>query len=85
IVCDQAEQIKRSGKSLLRVVNPQVINGQQTTRTIHKQDEKGSKAAVLVRIISLPRESDGDARRFETLVSKIVGATNWQNAIRASD
>ncbi len=44
-----------------------------------------SKATVLVRVISVPRENEEDASRFENLVSKIVAATNWQNSIRASD
>jgi hypothetical protein len=38
-----------------------------------------------VRVISVPRENDQDSGRFENLVSKIVAATNWQNAIRPSD
>lgn len=85
IICDQAERQSRGGRDLVRVVNPQVINGQQTTRTLHKHASRSSKATVLVRVISVPRESEADTFRFENLVSKIVAATNWQNAIRASD
>jgi|ERR1017187_193054 hypothetical protein len=85
IICDAAEKSSRGGRNVLRVVNPQVINGQQTTRTLHKNAGRHSKAAVLVRVISVPRENDEDSSRFEKLVSKIVAATNWQNAIRASD
>jgi len=36
-------------------------------------------------VISVPRDSDEESSRFDNLVSKIVAATNWQNAIRASD
>jgi hypothetical protein len=85
IICDQAEQLNRSGRKMMRIVNPQVINGQQTTRTLHKKATKDSKATVLVRVISVPRDSDEESSRFDNLVSKIVAATNWQNAIRASD
>ncbi len=85
IICDSAEKTSRSGRDIVRLVNPQVINGQQTTRTLHKTIGKQSKAAVLVRVISVPRENGNDPRRFEKLVSKIVAATNWQNAIRPSD
>jgi hypothetical protein len=85
IVCDSAEQVSHSGSKVLRLVNPQIINGQQTTRTLHECVGKSSKATVLVRVISVPRDSDPDAQRFENLVSRIVAATNWQNAIRASD
>lgn len=85
IVCDEAEQLSRSGRKLMRIVNPQVINGQQTTRTLHKKAGKNSKATVLVRVISVPRDSDEESNRFDNLVSKIVAATNWQNAIKPSD
>jgi hypothetical protein len=85
IVCDAAEQVSRGGNKVLRLVNPQIINGQQTTRTLHECANKSTKATVLVRVISVPRETDQDALRFENLVSRIVAATNWQNAIRASD
>jgi len=85
IICDKAEQISRGGCKVMRVINPQVINGQQTTRTLHKKAGPNSRATVLVRVISVPRENNEDSNRFENLVSKIVAATNWQNAIRASD
>ncbi len=85
IICDSAERLSRGGRNMIRVVNPQVINGQQTTRILHQHAARNSKATVLVRVISVPRESEEDASRFENLVSKIVAATNWQNAIRASD
>lgn len=85
IVCDEAEQVGRGGNQVLRLVNPQIINGQQTTRTLHECAGRGSKATVLVRVISVRRDDDSASRRFENLVSRIVAATNWQNAIRASD
>jgi hypothetical protein len=69
--------------AVLRVSNPQVINGQQTTRTLH--DAPQSRASVLVRVISIPRgQRDGESQ-FEQMVSNIVAATNWQNAILQSD
>lgn len=85
VICDSAEQVSRSGRQLLRLVNPQIINGQQTSRTLHRCSERSANATVLVRVISVPRDSDDDSGRFENLVSRIVGATNWQNAIRPSD
>jgi hypothetical protein len=85
IVCDTAEQLSRSGKKVLRLLNPQIINGQQTTRTLHGHANNNSKATVLVRVISVPRETDEEGRQFDRLVSRIVAATNWQNAIRPSD
>ena len=85
VICDSAEQVSRGGNRVLRLANPQIINGQQTTRTLHECASKSSKSTVLVRVISVPRETDEEAQRFEKLVSQIVAATNWQNAIRASD
>src|SRR5712664_1438356 len=84
IICDEAERKGRAGRDILHVTNPQVINGQQTTRTLSWLDGRSSGASVLVRVICVPREGDS-SDRFETLVTKLVGATNSQNAIRASD
>ncbi len=85
IVCDTAQKLGGQGRELLRVVNPQIINGQQTTRTLFSQNSNNLKASVLVRVISIPRDSDGGSNGFEALVSRIVAATNSQNAIRPSD
>lgn len=85
IVCDAAEKRSRSGKDFLRLVNPQIINGQQTTRTLHEYARTGVRAAVMVRVISVPRGTAEESQRFEQLISKIVAATNWQNEIKASD
>lgn len=85
IICDEAKQESSRGRNILRVTNPQVINGQQTTRTLAREVRKGARASVLVRVIRVPRDANGDSNSFEMLVSRIVSATNWQNAIRASD
>lgn len=85
IVCDDARQESSRGRNILRVTNPQVINGQQTTRTLASNTRKGPRASVLVRVIRVPREPGKRAGSFDTLVSRIVSATNWQNAIRPSD
>ncbi len=85
IICDDAKQESSRGQNVLRVTNPQIINGQQTTRTLARVSQKNQKASVLVRVIRVPRETGTSENHFETLVSKIVSATNWQNAIRASD
>jgi urease gamma subunit len=85
IICDDVAEVKREGKKVLTVTNPQVINGQQTTRTLHAAGKAAAKSAVLVRIIKVPRNPGDSEWEFERLVSKIVAATNWQNAIKASD
>jgi hypothetical protein len=85
VICDDAKQEGSRGKNLIRVSNPQVINGQQTTRTLARSARKASRASVLVRVICVPRSVTDDGDHFNTLVSSIVAATNWQNAIRTSD
>jgi hypothetical protein len=85
IVCDDASQESSRGRNILRVANPQVINGQQTTRTLARSIANRPGASVLVRVIRVPRSAERGGNDFETLVSRIVSATNWQNAIRPSD
>jgi hypothetical protein len=85
ILCDEAKKVSSQGRDVLRVSNPQVINGQQTTRTLARKAMAARKASVICRVIRVPRGgSDGDDE-FDSLVSQIVEATNWQNAIKSSD
>jgi hypothetical protein len=86
LICDSARKTAERGQAVLRVTNPQVINGQQTTRVLFRAPTLQAKeAAVIVRVISVPRGDVSGQSRFEQLVSNIVAATNWQNAILASD
>jgi hypothetical protein len=83
IVCDEARQITDRRQKLLRVSNAQIINGQQTTRTLAGTNARTS--TVLVKVIAVSRDSDEDQRRYSHLVSEIVSATNRQNAIGQVD
>jgi len=85
IICDEAEKKSRQGKDILQVSNPQIINGQQTTRTLAAHAADARRASVLVKVIRVPRCTDGGSNGFESLVSRIVAGTNWQNKITASD
>ena len=52
IVCDAAEQVSRGGIKVLRLVNPQIINGPtDDAHTLLKCASKGGRATVLVRVI----------------------------------
>ncbi|HEX9340498.1 MAG TPA: AIPR family protein [Thermoplasmata archaeon] len=83
LVCDLATRIQEGGREFFRVRNPQIINGQQTTRQLHMYAKKG--ASVLVRLIQIPRTGENGEHYFDKMVSNIVKATNWQNEILASD
>jgi hypothetical protein len=85
IVCDEAERKSSQSKDILQVGNPQIINGQQTTRTLAAFPQNAAKGSVLVKVIQVPRLAGGNSEAFEELVSRIVAGTNWQNAIRPSD
>jgi hypothetical protein len=83
IVCDQAKQIKDVGSNIIKVRNAQIINGQQTTRTLTLSEK--NNAEVLVKLIEIPRDDETNKNQYKHLVSEIVSATNWQNAISQSD
>jgi hypothetical protein len=83
IVCEDAKKEQQGGEDVIVIDGAQIINGQQTTRSLNS-NEKGSKNTnVLVKIIKIPRdEADID---YDKLINSIVRATNWQNYIRPSD
>lgn len=83
IVCDGAKQIKKGISNIIRVSNPQIINGQQTTRTLALLPK--NNAEVLVKLIEIPRAEEKHKTQYRHLISEIVSATNWQNSISQSD
>jgi AIPR protein len=83
-VCDSARLESADERSILTVTNPQIINGQQTTRVLNEVNDGAKKARVLVRVMVIPRDAENAEKRAE-LVSDIVQATNWQNSIKLSD
>lgn len=82
IVCDNVKRVTEGGQDLLYVDRPQIINGQQTTRTLN--DASPTDGSVLVKVIKIPRHA-GDDEQYDKLVNSIVRATNWQNHINPSD
>jgi hypothetical protein len=85
IVCDHAEKRSHVGRDLLRVTNPQIINGQQTCRMLAAYEKESAAASVLVKVMQVPRDDGRSPEAFERLVSAIVAGTNWQNAIKPAD
>ena len=81
IVADRVEQVTTGAKVRMRMWNPQVVNGQQTVRSLDRA--KGNYSKVLIRVIRLDqRESAGG---FGGVVGDIVQATNRQNFVGAAD
>ncbi len=65
--------------------NPQIINGQQTSRVLSAHPKEAAKASVLVKAMQVPKDPSGGGDAFDGLLSRIVQGTNWQNAISPSD
>lgn len=86
IVCDGLLPTGGQRNQRLLVSNPQIINGQQTTRTLNLAGKRAADAQVLVRVIQVDRDThDGSRSDYDDLVSNIVKATNWQNSITPAD
>lgn len=83
ILCEDAKKESAKGRDLLRVSNPQVINGQQTTRSLAQAGKDAARASVLVKVLKVPRQLKADG--FDALVGNVVAGTNRQNAVSAAD
>ena len=64
---------------------PQIVNGQQTTRVLEEAGTKARKVSVLVRVIEVPPELAGELSGDGSLTGQIVKATNRQNRISSAD
>jgi hypothetical protein len=84
MVCNDAKRELQEGEDVLIVEGAQVINGQQTTRTLDKHTDRAKDTNVLVKVIRIPR-TPGDDEEYDSLVNSVVRATNWQNYIYPSD
>jgi len=81
IVADEAKSVSSGAKVRMLMLNPQVVNGQQTIRSLDRAP--GNRAKVLVRVIQLDHQGAADG--FGGLVGEVVKATNRQNAVGAQD
>jgi hypothetical protein len=86
-VADKADFSARDRNAMIE--GGQIVNGQQTTRTLHALWNQGrnlrvqvGRVRVPVRVIELGREN---AKGRDELVSGIVRATNWQSAVTMAD
>ena len=84
IVCDDSTVITKSGRSNLRLVNPQVVNGQQTSYSLMNAGAQSEKAEVLVKVVNIDRE-EHSTEEYRQIVHELVFATNWQTRISMGD
>src|SRR5271165_3466297 len=78
ILCEEAKKESHEGSEALYVTQPQIINGQQTTRTLAKHPGLAANASVLVKVFAV-KQRPTDERHFNNLLSSIVAGTNFQN------
>jgi hypothetical protein len=76
---------RAGGGYRVRVYEPQIINGQQTTRTIGRSSSVSKDAEVLVRVVCRQPESDNDVRAFREFITTVVRSTNSQTKVAASE
>ncbi len=69
----------------VRVFSPQIINGQQTTRTIAKRARVSSDSKVLVKLIARGPRRDEDFDQLRKFIYRVVRAANTQNPISISE
>jgi len=79
------DTMARSSGNELRIYEPQIINGQQTTRTIGLLASGPSSAEVLVKVICRRPDSDAATGDFRRFIYSVVRATNSQTKIAASE
>ncbi len=84
IVSEGAEKKSHEGRDALYVKHPQIINGQQTTRTLAKHAAMAGNASVLVKVIAV-KQQKADDTGFNSLLSSIVAGTNFQSPINQAD
>jgi hypothetical protein len=83
IIGDSVSTDTSNGQKYLYISNPQIINGQQTTRALAEEGKANS--TVLVKLITVNRDTLEGRLKYGQLVSDIVSATNFQNEISLSD
>jgi hypothetical protein len=87
-ICDSVHFDLSARRRVARIDGGQIVNGQQTTRTLHGLRKKPAgrvpteRVRVPVRVIEIGSQ---DPQRRDDLVSGIVRATNWQTAVSMAD
>jgi len=82
IVADGAKKSDSGKRAWMEMRNPQVVNGQQTIRTLAASNAKGCQ--VLVRVVVLGEQQTAE-EGVVGLVGEVVRATNRQNSIKQAD
>jgi hypothetical protein len=85
MLASEAKPDRRGGIDVMVVHEPQIVNGQQTTRVLEAANDHARRVSVLVRVIEVPPTMLDEMSGDESLTNRIVKATNRQNRITAAD
>jgi len=83
ILATSIDQINQS----VQITSPQIINGQQTTRTIGslKRDSIRKDAHILVKVISPRVNNEKTFKKYRNFILDVIRASNSQNKINISE
>jgi hypothetical protein len=85
IVCDSAPVTRNGNRHTLTLTNPQVVNGQQTSRSIAAVTAReAGKVQVIAKVVAIDREKI-ESRAYDGMVRDLVEATNLQSKINIAD
>jgi AIPR protein len=81
VVCDRSYVTHEQGTRTLTLENPQVVNGQQTSRSLASVAAvQAAQVQVTVKVVTIER-AKVDSKEYDRLVRAIVLATNRQSSI----
>ena len=85
LVCESANLQEEGDSRKLTMVQPQIINGQQTTRALAAAGPKARRSLVQVRVMTIPRGLNHRGVEYNDVISNIVRASNSQTKIDEGD
>ena len=83
VVCDRVRTYEETGVRAVRLWNPQIVNGQQTSYMLREAGAKSANVRVLMKVVRIDRATGRDD--YESVVHDVVQATNWQTKVALSD
>jgi hypothetical protein len=83
VVCDRVRTYEETGIRTVRLWNPQIVNGQQTSYMLREAGASAELVKVPMKVVRIDR---GAGRAdYDEVVRDIVQATNWQTKVSLAD
>nr|WP_255771947.1 AIPR family protein [Microbulbifer guangxiensis] len=85
IIGEDASFTSKDKEDVIRILNPQVVNGQQTIRALNNYLSSAERSSVLVRIIKVTRSAHEKKEDLKQFLQGLVAGTNRQSSITNAD